>query len=135
MKLAWLVLAATVAATPFAAAQSLDFEFYKTKVEPIFLKKRGDHARCFVCHSNNNSAFKLEPLASGSTTYNDDQSRKNFESASRLVSPGNPDKSKLLLHPLSPDAGGDAGHSGGRQFESKDDPDWQTIAEWVRRAK
>jgi YVTN family beta-propeller protein len=40
----------------------------------------------------------------------------------------------LLLHPLAPEAGGDAFHSGGRQFESQNDPDWLTIADWVRCA-
>jgi hypothetical protein len=34
-------------------------------------------------------------------------------------------------------AGGDTAvlHGGGRQFESQDDPDWKTIAEWVKGAK
>jgi hypothetical protein len=26
-------------------------------------------------------------------------------------------------------------HSGGRQFASKDDPDWKAIAQWVSGAK
>jgi hypothetical protein len=39
----------------------------------------------------------------------------------------------LLLHPLAPEAGGEPFHSGGRQFKSKDDPDWQALADWVRR--
>jgi hypothetical protein len=127
-------LALTVA-VPFAAAQSLDFEFYKTKVEPIFLKKREGLARCVVCHSASNSRFRLEPLAAGTTTFTEEQSRKNFELVSKLVTPGDPNKSRLLLHPLSPEAGGDEGHGGGRQFESKDDPDWKVLADWVRRAK
>ena len=25
-------------------------------------------------------------------------------------------------------------HDGRHQFESKDDPDWKTIADWIRRA-
>jgi hypothetical protein len=33
------------------AAQTVDFEFFKTRVEPIFLKKRPTHARCYVCHA------------------------------------------------------------------------------------
>jgi len=49
-----------------------------------------------------------------------------------LVVAGDPDKSKLLLQPLAPEAGGLAFHSGGRQFSSKDDPDWQILAQWVR---
>jgi len=42
----------------------------------------------------------------------------------------------LLMHPLAPEAGGDSPvHQGGRQFFSRDDPDWQTLAEWVRGKK
>ena len=33
------------------AASALDFEFFKTKVQPIFLAKREGHTRCVSCHS------------------------------------------------------------------------------------
>ena len=39
------------------------------------------------------------------------------------------------MHPLAPEAGGEAFHSGGRQFQSQDDPDWLKIAEWVKGLK
>jgi hypothetical protein len=117
---------------PGRATRSLDFEFYKTRVEPIFLKKRPGHARCYVCHSAR-SPFRLEKLSPGNTSWTEEQSRHNFEVVSQLVTPGNPLKSPLLMHPLSPLAGGDPNHhQGGMQFESQDDPDWMTIAEWVR---
>jgi hypothetical protein len=118
-----------------AAAQSLDFEAYRTKVEPVFLKKREGHSRCISCHSANHSLFNLQPLAEGATKFTPEQSRKNFDNVKTLVIPGNPAKSKLLLHPLAHDAGGDDFHSGGRQFTSKDDPDWKAIADWVRTGK
>src|SRR5213594_4412057 len=39
------------AQAPSASRPSLDYEVFKTQVEPIFLKKRWpDHARCYVCH-------------------------------------------------------------------------------------
>jgi hypothetical protein len=117
------------------AAPALDFETYKTKVEPIFLEKRAGHARCVVCHSANNSAFRLQPLSAGSTKWTEEQSHMNFENVSHLVKPGDPGASKLLIHPLSPDAGGDEFHGGGRQFASKDDAEWKTIAAWVTAAK
>jgi hypothetical protein len=113
----------------------LDFQVYKTRVEPIFLKQRGEHARCYACHSQNESAFHLQKLMPGQTTWTEEQSRLNFKSVSQLVTPGDTSDSKLLLHPLAPEGGGDSFHSGGRQFESQKDPDWQTIAEWVRMAK
>jgi cytochrome c553 len=37
------------------------------------------------------------------------------------------------MHPLAPEAGGDGFHSGGHQFASQDDPDWQVLAAWVRQ--
>jgi hypothetical protein len=113
-------------------AQSLDYETFKTRVEPIFLKKRTGHARCVVCHEANNNLFRLQARPEGSAAWSEEQSRKNFESVSKLVVPGSPDKSKLLLHPLAHDAGGDLFHSGGEQFMSKDDPDWKIMADWIR---
>src|SRR5581483_753793 len=71
--------------TGLAAAQPLDFEVYRTKVEPIFAKKRTGHARCVACHEASNSRFKLEPLPQGATTWTEEQSRKNFESVLKVV--------------------------------------------------
>ncbi len=119
---------------PLAAAQSLDFEVYKTRVEPIFLKKHPGHARCVACHVDAGTAFKLQPLPTGAKTWTEEQSRENFEMVQKLVVPGDPASSRLLMHPLAPDAGGDRFHGGGRQFASKDDPNWKIIANWVRGA-
>lgn len=118
-----------------AAAQSADYDFFKTHVEPVFLKNRPTHGRCVTCHGGggNGGAFSLQALAPGSTTWTEEQSQRNYAAASRLVSPGNPTSSQLLMHPLSPDAGGDPFHSGGHQFASQDDPDWQELAAWVRQ--
>lgn len=121
------------AAVP-AAAQSLDYTAFKAKVEPIFLEKRPGHARCVVCHAGANNAFRLERLSPGAKTWTEEQSRKNFEVVSALAAPGD-DTALLLRHPLAPEAGGDAFHSGGRQFASKNDPDWKTLASWARGAK
>lgn len=114
---------------------TLDYEFFKTRVEPIFLKRRPGHARCYVCHEEANHALKLVKLSPGATNWTEEQSRRNFEVVSQLVTAGEPLNSMLLLHPLAPEAGGDAFHSGGRQFESQNDPDWKTIADWIRGAK
>jgi hypothetical protein len=104
------------------------------KATPIFLKKRPTHARCVVCHASANHAFRLEPLNKGATTWTEAQSRKNFETVSQLVKPGEPLSSLLLIQPLAHSAGGAEFHSGGRQFASQDDPDWQTIMAWVKAA-
>jgi hypothetical protein len=118
-----------------AHAEGLDYDTYKSRVEPIFLQKRPGHARCIVCHEANNSAFRLQPLNEGSTKWTEEQSRKNFENVSHLVKPGDPNASRLLLHPLAKDAGGDVFHGGGQQFKSKEDPAWKAIAGWVSQAK
>jgi hypothetical protein len=118
-----------------AAEPSLDYEFYKSRVEPIFLRKKAGHTRCVVCHSESNNAFRLQKLAPGSKAWTEEQSRANFEMASKLVVPGNLAASLLLVHPLAPEAGGNAFHNGGRQFGSKDDPDWQTLNRWANGAK
>src|SRR6266403_1922160 len=121
--------------SPAQAPASLDFAFYKSTVEPIFLKARSGHARCYACHSEGNRIFHLEKLPPDAIEWIDEQSRKNFQSAIHLVVPGNPGLSPLLLHPLAPEAGGDAFHSGGRQFPSQNDSDWLVLAEWVRGAR
>jgi hypothetical protein len=120
-----------VVPAPRAQEPKLDFEFFKSKVEPIFLQKRPGHTHCYICHSENNSAFHLERLSPGASFWSDEQSRKNFNFVSALVIPGDLDHSRLLIHPLAPEAGGDLFHSGGRQFDSKDDPDWKILAQWV----
>jgi hypothetical protein len=136
----WLGIAATAALAlqpgfTQAADPTLDYQFFKTRVEPIFLKHRGDHVRCYVCHSESNTAFKLEKLPAGKKFWSEEQSRKQFDVISKLVVPGDPSKSLLLLRPLAAEQGGFPYHSGGRQFASKDDPEWKVIAQWVNGAK
>jgi hypothetical protein len=131
------VLAALAISKSNTAAQTapkLDYEFFKTRVEPVFLTKRPDHARCYVCHVESNNAFRLEKLPPNAPAWTEEQSLRNFAMVSKLVNPGDPDTSRLLLHPLGPEGGGDVFHSGGRQFPSKRDPAWRTLAAWVNGA-
>jgi len=120
--------------SPFSKTGALSFGFFKTEVEPIFLKARPGHARCYGCHSEKGRPFHLETLSPGTTNWTDEQSHRNFQSALEQVVPGDPASSRLLIHPLAPEAGGDPFHSGGRQFQSQNDPDWLAIAGWVREA-
>ena len=114
---------------------TLDYGFFIKRVEPVFLEKRPGHTRCYVCHAESNNAFRLAKLAPGATFWSEEQSRENFEMVSILVIPGDPATSPLLLHPLAPEAGGDIFHSGGRQFGSKDDPAWKSLAQWINGAR
>jgi hypothetical protein len=129
-----LTLALALPAVP-ASAQSLDYDFFKRRVEPIFLEHRDGHARCYACHSQSNNGFHLERLSPGAKFWNEDQSRKNFELIARVVNPGDQLESPLLLHPLAPQAGGDAFHSGGRQFASRQDKDWQILMQFAKGRK
>ena len=112
-----------------ADGPSLDYMFFKERVQPIFLKKRPGFARCVTCHSH--GAPPLQPLAPGAATWNEEQSRKNFAMWKQFVSPGNPLKSPFLMHPLAAAAGGDHFHAGGKHWKSQSDPEWRTIADWV----
>ncbi len=113
-----------------AAPAPLDYEVFKSRVEPLLLEKRPGRARCYVCHSRS-TAFRLQPLSPGATTWNDEQSRKNFEAVSRFVKRGAPLQSRLLTMPLAAEAGGVAFHPGGKHWQSQDDPEWQALAAWV----
>ena len=113
-----------------ASSATLDYEFFKTKIQPIFLARRPGHARCVTCHSVNQVALHLVPLSPGSTTWNEEESRKNFELVQRVAIPGDL-KSPLLIHPLAEEAGGDFFHSGGKHFNSQNDPEWLTMKAWI----
>jgi hypothetical protein len=127
------IVALTVIAGAWWAQQpataSLDYEVFKAKVQPIFLAKRPGHARCISCHSSG-TPLRLQPLPAGATTWNDAESRKNFDAVKRVVIPGSL-KSMLLVHPLAEQAGGDFFHNGGKHWNSQNDPEWQTLKAWV----
>ena len=122
------LLALQLALSP--AAPSLDYTYFKDKVQPILLKKRPGHARCVTCHEHGSPP--LPALEPGASTWSEEQSRRNFEIWKLFVVPGQPLKSPLLLHPLAGAAGGDRFHAGGKHWKSQNDPEWQTLAAWVR---
>jgi hypothetical protein len=57
--------------------------------------------------------FTGNRLLPGATNWTEEQSPKNFQSVSQLVVPGDPKSSLLLLHPVAPEADGEAFHSRG----------------------
>ena len=114
-----------------ASGPSLDFDYFKARVQPIFTTKRAGNARCVSCHIEG-TPMRLQPLAADAATWTDEAARKNFDVIRSRVIPGKPEISKLLIHPLTPGAGGDPHHDGGKHWTSKDDPEWQTLAAWVR---
>ena len=111
-------------------AASLDYDYFKTQVQPIFLTKREGHARCISCHGSG-TPMRLQPAPAGSKGWSDEDSRKNFDAVRRFVVPGSVPKSKLLVHPLAEAAGGDFYHSGGKHWNSQNDPEWLILKNWV----
>jgi len=133
MKTATITFVACLLAAATLSAQqaSLDYGYFKAKVEPIFLKKRPGHARCISCHGAG-TPLRLQPLDPGATDWTDEESQKNFAVIKRVASAG--DKSKLLMHPLDEGAGGDFFHSGGKHFSSQNDPEWLVLKAFVEGA-
>jgi hypothetical protein len=133
---------ATVAVSGFALAGAaicqaapLDYEYFKAKVQPIFLEKRPGHAPCVMCHAEANNMLRLQKLPRGEKTWSEEDTRRNFDTVSKIVEAADdPLESKILMHPLAPEAGGDPFHNGGRQFADRNDPDWKTIAAWATGA-
>ena len=135
--LSWLLILAGLVVqqppAPAAPASGLDFEYFRTRVQPIFLAKREGHARCVACHGSG-TPMRLQALAPGAATWDEEQSRKNFQLISARATRGDM-KSKLLVHPLAEEAGGDFFHNGGKHFSSQNDSEWRTLAAWVRGEK
>jgi hypothetical protein len=117
-----------------AGSATLSYEFFRDKVQPIFLAQRPGHTRCVVCHTINNAPLHLVSLSPGATTWNEEQSRRNFQLVQKVVVPGY-EGSKLLTHPLAEQAGGDPNHGGAKHFASQNDPEWKTLQAFVLGAK
>jgi len=128
-----VALAARVPAQAPAAASGLDFATFRDRVQPVFLEKRAGFARCYVCHSQG-TPFRIERLGEGQKAYTEEQSRKNFEAVQRLVVPGKPEASRLLLMPLAHEAGGTEFHPGGKRWTSQNDAQWKELAQWIKAA-
>jgi hypothetical protein len=126
-----VALAAVLAqqpASPPPSGPTLDYAFFKARVQPILLAKRTGHARCIACHGQG-TPLRFQPLTPGSTSWTEEQSRQNFEAIQRVARNGM--QSRLLVHPLEERAGGDFYHSGGKHFTSQSDPEWMTLKAWV----
>ena len=118
---------------PATGPRGLDFETFRTKIEPIFLARRGDHARCYACHSQG-TPLRLQEMSPGATSWTE-QSRANFVAMQRVVVPGQPTLSRLLLMPLAHEAGGTEFHPGGKHFMTMDDPEVKTLVAWINDVK
>ena len=110
---------------------TVDFEFFRSCVQRVFQTPREGHVRCSNCHGAGQIGFAPVP-GEGRTAWNDEEAKRAFQVISRLIIPGNPDQSRFMIKPLHPDGGGSYAHNGVRRWQSKDDPEWQVLAAWVR---
>ena len=112
-------------------APPVDFEFFRACVQKVFSTPREGHINCSSCHGGGQIGFAPVP-GDGRTTWNEEEARQAFRVIARLIVAGNPVQSRFLLKPLHPDGGGSYAHNGVRRWQTRDDPEWQMLAAWVR---
>ncbi len=115
-------------------AVPIDFQFFRSCVQKVFQNAREGHIRCSNCHGGGQIGFAPVP-AEGRAEWNEQEARQAFQVITRLIVAGNPVESRFLLKPLHPDGGGSYAHNGVRRWQSRDDPEWQMLASWVRGEK
>jgi hypothetical protein len=113
-----------------ATEPELDFEFYRTCVQQVYRNPRYGQLSCEQCHAGGFTGFA--PRAADGTAWTEEEARRGFEAIQRVILPGDPIQSRWLLKPLHPDGGGSYTHNGVRRWQSRDDPEWQVLAAWVR---
>src|SRR5258708_13986551 len=86
---------------PSPPADVLSFQTFASRVEPVFLKERPGHARCYGCHSDNNRSFHLEKLSPGPTNCTADQSQTNFKNILQHLISENPAATRFMIQPLA----------------------------------
>ena len=117
-----------------APAPPVDFEFFSSCVQNVFANPREGHIKCSNCHGAGLMGFAPVP-GEGRSRWNEQEARQAFTVIARLIVAGNPVQSRFLLKPLHPDGGGSYAHNGPRRWQSRDDPEWQMLASWVRGEK
>jgi hypothetical protein len=108
----------------------VDFEFFRSCVQRVFANPREGHIACSNCHSSGLIGFA--PVPQGGNAWSEAEAKRAFQTISRLIIPGNPEQSRFLLKPLHPDGGGSYSHNGPRRWQSREDPEWRMLADWVR---
>lgn len=127
----WVQSASADTPTP-APLPVLDFEFFRRCVQPVFVNPIPNAIACAECHSGGGARAFAVPIAEGQDVWTEEESRRSYAALMQLIEPGHPEYSRFLHHPLDPAGGGDFMHNGGRRWQSKDDPEWQALAAWVR---
>ena len=117
--------------TPVESDVEVDFEYYRACVYPNVLSV-GNYGQmaCTSCHAGGSAGFAPRSASGGALTVA--EARQGFDALQRLIFPGDPEGSRFLLKPLHPDGGGAYAHNGVRRWQNRTDPEWQTLAAWIR---
>ena len=133
-------LQASTESSPDGAMPQDPFDYYRTNIEPLFLRSRGypgstdGNAACVMCHVWQTSVrFSLEEPTEtpDGGAWTEEQSRRNYEVVTQLVNASDPESSRFLRKPLAVGAGG-LRHTGGAHWDSTQDPEYQVILDWIR---
>ena len=133
-------LQASTESSPDGAMPQDPFDYYRTNIEPLFLRSRGypgstdGNAACVMCHVWQTSVrFSLEEPTEtpDGGAWTEEQSRRNYEVVTQLVNASDPESSRFLRKPLAVGAGG-LRHTGGNYWDSTQDPEYQVILDWIR---
>ncbi len=110
---------------------------FRERVNPLLYQPGEDGTSCAKCHATH-SILRVSEAGPG------DESALiiNYQSALKVVNPGDPESSLLLRKPASPQGQGGADpssptgltHVGGPRWEGPDHPAYRAILAWVREA-
>jgi hypothetical protein len=120
-------LFAQQAASPPPSTPTLDYAFFKSRVQPIFLAKR-DRPR--PVHRLSRTGHAAASAVAHAGQHHMDRGAVAQELRGGPEGGAERDAEPLLVHPLEEDAGGDFYHSGGKHFTSQSDPEWVTLKAW-----
>jgi hypothetical protein len=117
----------------------LSLSTFRDKVNPLFYQAGEDGHSCVQCHANHTVLRIAEPDAKQSS---EDALIVNYNSALKVVNPGDPESSLILRKPRSPrgQGGADASsptgltHVGGPRWASAEHPAYRAILAWLREA-
>ncbi len=129
--LEWIRTLPAAEFTPADEQAAVDFQFYRACIHPEVLSVgRYGQLPCTSCHAGGLAGFAPVGASGGALT--EAEARQGFEALQRLIVPGNPEQSRFLLKPLHPDGGGSYAHNGVRRWQNRSNPEWQTLAAWIR---
>ena len=120
-------LALFAAAPAGAAAEAPDFQYFKQNVEPVL------QSVCAQCHAGKGKGRFALIVHGAGVPFPDEEHRRNFETVSALLVPGNPEKSLFLLKPLAVRDGGVKHEGGDRIF--KGTPAYRTWTGFINGEK